>query len=315
MTSSIWQNEDICDEMKFIKRPWYIRDARVMQHSITFEKPALWLQVEKTDKMTLPFGPVIAIGLAHYTKGRGKDKEVKEALNILTLTGEKGFYSVIVALENFKTEASSLYAADPVLLEACELHDKKSLSVDWFSKFVADTEEMLLPHMQARYKRFTGKEYRRVLKLKMVTQKTTSDADAPKKKPRSKKLVQTILGGASSADTRDVEQAVDTTGNTLALVPFKERTGGPGESLGTSNKKQKKQDSKGPSQSQSLNVSKRSLRYYALIRVLNVNPDRVIGVCIPFFIWDVLMFCRMMEPKIPRYQSTRGKRSERISIF
>jgi hypothetical protein len=61
----------------------------------------MWLQVEKTDNTALSVGPLISIGLAHYSKGKEKDKEVNEALNVLTMSGEKEFCFVIVALENF----------------------------------------------------------------------------------------------------------------------------------------------------------------------------------------------------------------------
>jgi hypothetical protein len=73
----------------------------------------------------LSLGPVVAIGLAHYNKGKGKDKEVKEALNILTMCGEKGFTSVIVALENFDIKEAEIYATDPMTISISAFCSKK----------------------------------------------------------------------------------------------------------------------------------------------------------------------------------------------
>jgi len=171
-------DEKLCNEENFLKRKWFLRNGQDTHEEGKYERPVMFLVVEKTDRKNVQFGPIIQAAITPFTVGKGKKKTVHEALCFLCLCGE-GFVSVIVNYDNYDMEITLHFSDDMLLKEFVQVIEKGEWCNTWFQGFVSGCEDILLPRVQAQYEKLTGTPWKNPLRLKLKSQVPFSQSSTP----------------------------------------------------------------------------------------------------------------------------------------
>jgi hypothetical protein len=176
MSNSIWVDETLCTEEKYLKQKWIIRNGQDVHQDGNYEMPVMFLVVEKGQKKTLTFGPVIQVGSSPYSTGRGKAKVQKEALCFLCISNEM-FVSVIVTYENYDMDLTLTIKKDVLVNEFISKVEGNTFEFNWFASFVDQCEVILIPRVQLAYEKMKGCPWKNPLKLKL--RKNISNSSTP----------------------------------------------------------------------------------------------------------------------------------------
>jgi hypothetical protein len=166
MSNSIWVDEKLCTEEKYLKQKWIIRNGQDVDKNENYEMPVMFLVVEKGQKRTLTFGPVIQVGSSPYSSGRGKSKVTKEALCFLCMSNE-GFVSIVVTYENYDMDLTLNFKDDVLVSEFIATVEGNTFESGWFVSFVSQCEVILVPRVQLAYKKIKGYPWKNPLKVKL----------------------------------------------------------------------------------------------------------------------------------------------------
>lgn len=146
MSNSIWLNESICKEDKYLKKKWFVRNCQETDRASKWEKPCMAIVVQNVRKKNVCFGPVIQVSEVPFFSGKGKERVEKEALSFLCLSKEHGFHSLIVNPDEYDMEFMKKFTDDIVVKEVLAIAEGRTFSQDnWFKSFAVTCEEMLLP--------------------------------------------------------------------------------------------------------------------------------------------------------------------------
>src|SRR5450759_248513 len=83
MSNCIWMDEKLCNEEKFLKRKWFLRNGQDTHEEGKYERHVMFLVVEKTERKNVKICPVIQGSIPSFTVCQGKKKTVHEALCFL----------------------------------------------------------------------------------------------------------------------------------------------------------------------------------------------------------------------------------------
>ena len=108
ISASIWQNEAICQEEKYLKKRWFVRNGQDTDKAAGWEKPVMVVVVQNIQKKNVWFGPVIQVAVTPFHTGKGKAKEQRDALSFLVLSKDHGFVSVILDPTEYDMDTLSL---------------------------------------------------------------------------------------------------------------------------------------------------------------------------------------------------------------
>src|SRR5450759_4864805 len=151
MCSSIWVNEGLCNEEKYLKKKWFIRNDQETDKAAGWEKPVMVVVVQNMRKKNVCLGPIIQVGVTIFATGKGKAREEKEALNFLVLSKENGFTAIVLDPSEYDMEMMSNFSEDAVVKEVLAVTESDHFTNDWFQTFVGDCEHVLLPKIQEEY--------------------------------------------------------------------------------------------------------------------------------------------------------------------
>src|SRR5450759_4251880 len=178
MCSSIWVNEGLCNEEKYLKKKWFVRNGQETDKAAGWEKPVMVFVVQNVRKKNVCFGPVIHVGLTIFATGKGKAREEKEALNFLVLSKENRFTAIVLDPGEYDMPMMSNFAENAVVKEVLAVSKADNFTNEWFQKFVGDCEEVLLPKIQEEYQKRVGAPFKK-LKLKIRTSVTDTASTMP----------------------------------------------------------------------------------------------------------------------------------------
>src|SRR5450759_3078599 len=75
MSNCIWMDEKLCNEEKFLKSKWFLRNGQDTQKEGKYESPVMFLVVEKTERKNVQFGPVIQAASLSSQLAKGRKKK------------------------------------------------------------------------------------------------------------------------------------------------------------------------------------------------------------------------------------------------
>src|SRR5450759_3362692 len=178
MCSLIWVNEGLCNEEKYLKKKWFVRNGQETDKAAGWEKPVMVIVVQNVRKKNVCFGPVIQVGVTLFATGKGKAREEKEALNFLVLSKENGFTAILLDPSEYDMAMMKNFSEDTVVKEVMAVTDADNFTNDWFQAFVSDCEEVLLPKIQEEYQKRVGAPFKK-RKLKIRTSVTDTASTTP----------------------------------------------------------------------------------------------------------------------------------------
>jgi len=171
MCAHIWPNQKLTVESKYMKKKWYVRNGQDCDAEAGFEKPVLYVTIQRKAKEIITFGPVAAVGYTPYNEGRGKAKEEKLAILFFCLTppGVQNFQSIAVSLDWVDEKALLDYSeTDAIATELCHVIQEKNEANPWYmwlKTFARSCEVFMLPRLQANYERVKGAPWKKPMKL------------------------------------------------------------------------------------------------------------------------------------------------------
>jgi len=172
MSTSIWEDDLLCQEEKYLKKKWFVRNGQDTMKDEGFPIPVLTVVVQSVKKKNVCFGPVIQVAMTGFVTGKGKSKETHEALNFLTLSKEHGFLAVILDPREFDMEMTLNFTKDEVALELIAVTEANAFTSNWYQRFVNSSEQLLLPIVQGEYERRAGAPWKKTMKLKIQSVRT-----------------------------------------------------------------------------------------------------------------------------------------------
>ncbi len=228
MSNSIWVDDKLCTEEKYLKQKWIIRNGQDVDKNGNYEMPVMFLVVEKGQKKTLTFGPVIQVGSSPYSTGRGKSKITKEALCFLCMSKE-GFVSVVVTYENYDMELTLNFKNDLLVNEFISTVEAETFESGWFSSFASQCEVILIPRVQLVYEKIKGCPWKNPLKLTLrksnisnssTPSTSTARGSVANEPPKGQDRMEPAEDGALPIDdSRAIVSTEDTVVPNLAPAP------------------------------------------------------------------------------------------------
>lgn len=166
MTREIWADKPICPEVRLVNKPWYVRNGQDLNADAGFEKPVIFLVIQKDKKKAVTYGPVVEIGWSTYNRGRVE----KTALLTLCLGENNKFVSVVVDEDQFDlTACVDHIPQDVITSDVCDFIERKEVQ-PWYTCFTGlldGCQVIMFPRMLDSWEKTKGRPWKRAIKLKV----------------------------------------------------------------------------------------------------------------------------------------------------